>query len=90
MVEDLSLDLKHSKTCRLSDLDTLFLEVNAASYRHAQQVERETQGKLTGKARQQVERMKDTGLSRPEFLAVLIGMAVKRFVEASDSTKVTP
>ena len=35
MVEDLKFDLKDSKTCRLSDLDTLFIEVNNASQRLA-------------------------------------------------------
>lgn len=62
--------------------------MNAASYRHAKELEKQTAGKLMGKAKETVERMKDTGLSRPEFVAVLVGMAIKRFVEAEDETRV--
>ena len=40
------LDVKESKTCRLADLDTLFIEVNNASMRHAKELEKEASKSL--------------------------------------------
>ena len=81
LLNDFKIDVPKSKTCRLADLDTLFLEVNAASARAAKEMAKggasSVKG-LTQAQKQAMERMNDTGLSRPEWLQVLVGIAVKR------------
>ena len=91
MVDDLKLDVASSKTCRLADLDTLFIEVNAASARQAKLLQKEAaaDGVVTREEQDAMRRLSDTGLSRPEFLAVLVGVAIKRYVDAGALTDVS-